>query len=257
MDLADVMQEYNEFERKFGNSFNGTMKSDDNLTKFVSIDRHGSYISFFNFDENMTESIVKDQLAYFNKRNLCFEWKTYSTDKPSNIGEILLAYGFEQEDSESFMVLDLSKVVSEPEPFDELQITEVSDSKGIYDAIKVQEQVWGRDFDWQYNYLMNLKKHSPDSVFIYVVYVNEQPVTSAWLTFNGNSPFAGIWGGSTIEEFRGNGYYSLLLNKRIAKAKSKGVKYLIIDASDMSKPIVSKRGFQVVATTTGYTSPNS
>ncbi|MFB9135277.1 GNAT family N-acetyltransferase [Vibrio olivae] len=104
---------------------------------------------------------------------------------------------------------------------------------------------------------MSIKEQSPDSVSIYVVYVNGQPVTSAWLTFNGNSPFAGIWGGSTIKEFRGNGYYSLLLNKRISEAKLKGVKYLIIDASDMSKPIVSKRGFEVVATTTGYTSPNS
>ncbi|MGF1713177.1 GNAT family N-acetyltransferase [Vibrio kagoshimensis] len=255
MNTVDVMREYNESERKLINSFNGVKQSDGNLTKFVSKDRHGSYISFFSFDESLTESIVKEQLEYFNKRNLCFEWKTYSTDKPSNIGKVLLEHGFEQEDSESFMVLDLSK--ADVESFDESQITEVSDSEGIRDAVRVQEQVWGGSFDWQYNYLMSLKEHSPDSVSIYVVYVNGQPVTSAWLTFNGSSPFAGIWGGSTVEEFRGNGYYSLLLSKRIVEAKSKGVKYLIIDASDMSKPIVLKRGFEVVATTTGYTSPNS
>ncbi|EGR1894382.1 GNAT family N-acetyltransferase [Vibrio vulnificus] len=255
MNTVDVMREYNEFERKLIHSFNGVKESDSNLTKFVSKDRHGSYISFFDFDESLTESIVKEQLAYFGQRKLCFEWKTYSTDKPSNIGSVLLANGFEQEDTESFMVLDLSKTANEF--FDESQITEVFDSQGIRDAIKVQEQVWGGDFEWQYNYLMSIKEQSPDSVSIYVVYVNRQPVTSAWLTFNGTSPFAGIWGGSTIKEFRGNGYYTLLLNKRIAEAKSKGVKYLIIDASDMSKPIVSKRGFEVVATTTGYTSPNS
>lgn len=255
MNTVDVMREYNEFERKLINSFNGVKKTDSNLTKFVSKDCYGSYISFFSFDENHTESIVKDQLAYFNKRDLCFEWKTYSTDKPSNIGKVLLANGFEKEDSESFMVLELSKAAGGS--FDESQITEVSDSKGIRDAIRVQEQVWGGDFDWQYNCLMSLKEHFPDSVSIYVVYVNDQPVTSAWLTFNRGSPFAGIWGGSTIEEFRGNGYYTLLLNKRIAEAKSRGVKYLTIDASDMSKPIVLKRGFEVVATTTGYTSTNS
>ena len=204
MNTVDVMREYNEFECKLIHSFNGVKESDSNLTKFVSKDRHGSYISFFDFDESLSESIVKEQLAYFSQRKLCFEWKTYSTDKPSNIGNVLLANGFEQEDTESFMVLDLSK--TDNKLFDESQITEVFDSQGIRDAIKVQEQVWG---------------------------------------------------GSTIKEFRGNGYYSLLLNKRIAEAKSKGVKYLIIDASDMSKPIVSKRGFEVVATTTGYTSPNS
>ncbi|GAL16049.1 hypothetical protein JCM19233_7071 [Vibrio astriarenae] len=88
------------------------------------------------------------------------------------------------------------------------------------------------------------------------MYVDNLPVTSAWLTFNGSSPFAGIWGGSTVKEHRGKGFYSLLLNKRIAEAKSRGAKYLIIDASDMSQPIVAKRGFEVVATTTGYTSPS-
>ncbi|WP_394244681.1 GNAT family N-acetyltransferase [Vibrio astriarenae] len=254
MNKADVMQEYNEFERKLINSFNGAKESDSNLTKFVSKDRHGSYISFFNFDESRTESIVREQLAYFDERNLCFEWKTYSTDVPSNIGEVLLANGFKQEESESFMVLELAKAVDEP--FDDLLITEVTDSKGIRDAIRVQEQVWGGDFEWQYHYLLNLKQYSPESVSIYVVYVDNLPVTSAWLTFNGSSPFAGIWGGSTVKEHRGKGFYSLLLNKRIAEAKSRGAKYLIIDASDMSKPIVAKRGFEVVAITTGYTSPS-
>ncbi|HFG1918904.1 TPA: GNAT family N-acetyltransferase [Vibrio cholerae] len=255
MNTLDVMREYNEFERKLINSFGGVKISDNNLTKLVSEERHGSYISYFNFDESLAESIVKEQLNYFNKRNLSFEWKTYSTDTPSNIGNVLLANGFEQAESESFMVLDLSKATSET--FDESQITEVSDSKGIHDAIRVQEQVWGGNFDWQYKYLMKFKEQSPDAISIYVVYANGQPVTSAWLTFNKNSPFAGIWGGSTIKEFRGNGYYSLLLNKRIVEAKARGLKYLIIDASDMSKPIVAKRGFEVVATTTGYISPNS
>lgn len=105
--------------------------------------------------------------------------------------------------------------------------------------------------------MFKLKQQEPGSISIYVIYVDDHPVTSAWLTFNGNSPFAGIWGGSTVKAFRGKGFYSQLLNKRIAEAKSRGMKYLTIDASEMSKPIVEKRGFKVVATTTGYTSPNS
>ncbi|WP_232112094.1 hypothetical protein [Salinivibrio proteolyticus] len=137
MNTVDVMRDYNEFERKLVPSFNGVKESDNNLTKFVSKDRCGSYISFFDFDENIAESIVKEQLVYFSQRNLCFEWKTYSTDNPSNIGSVLLANGFEKEDTESFMVLDFSKAIGEP--FDESQITEVSDSTGIRDAIRVQE----------------------------------------------------------------------------------------------------------------------
>ncbi|WP_245688514.1 GNAT family N-acetyltransferase [Vibrio sonorensis] len=114
----------------------------------------------------------------------------------------------------------------------------------------------GGDLEWQYNALLNLVTESPEAVSIYVVYQDGKPVTSAWLTFNGDSPFAGIWGGSTLEEYRGRGYYSSLLNKRIEEAKARGKQYLIIDASEMSRPIVEKHGFKLVAQTTGYSSPD-
>jgi len=253
MNTEYIMREYNEFERKSVNPFYGVQESDNDLTRLVSEDPDGSYISYFNFEENRADSIVKAQLEYFNQRNLSFEWKTYSTDTPANIGSVLLANGFKQQETETFMVLELSKTMNKP--LDESLIQEVHDRKGIRDAMKVEEQVWGDNFDCLYAYLVKLKEHSPDSVSIYVISVNGKPVTSAWLIFNGNSPFASIWGGSTLKEFRGRGYYSLLLNKRINEAKARGVKYLIIDASDMSKPIVSKRGFKIIATTTAYTSP--
>ncbi|CAH0525775.1 hypothetical protein [Vibrio hippocampi] len=76
MNTVEVMRQYNEYERKRISSFNGVKVSDSNLTKFVSEQHHGSYISFFNFGESVAASIVKQQLDYFNKRNLCFEWKT-------------------------------------------------------------------------------------------------------------------------------------------------------------------------------------
>jgi len=254
MDIQDVMQAYNGFERKRVNPFNGGQVSSEGLVKFVSADYHGSYIAYFNLDNDCVEGTIQAQIDYFSARQLSFEWKTYSTDTPSNMGELLVQQGFEQEETESFMVLDLA--TTENREFDDAILTEVFDEQGIRDAIRVQEQVWGGDFEWQYEYLLKLKTHSPESISIYVVYVGGEPVTSAWLTFNGNSPFAGIWGGSTVEAFRGKGYYSVLLNKRIAEAKARGLQYLVIDASNMSKPIVEKRGFQVVATTTGYTFTN-
>ncbi|MCW0470004.1 hypothetical protein OH492_16870 [Vibrio chagasii] len=119
----------------------------------------------------------------------------------------------------------------------------MADSKGIRDAIKSPRASLGWRFRMALQSRSVSKQHAaPDSVSIYVVYVDNQPVTSAWIIFNGSSPFAGIWGGAPASKhFEVKGHYSLLLNKRIEEAKSRGVKYLTIDASDMSKPIVSKR----------------
>lgn len=246
---SQIMNLYNQHERKVFTAFDGDKVSTPEVVKLVANEAYGSYISFFDLNENNASQHIRQEVDYFRQLERNFEWKTYSSDKPSNIGELLLEHDFQEAESESFMILDLC---SANPIIGNQSFSEVSDSKGIRDAIRVQEQVWGGDFEWQYQYLLNLKTESPESVSIYVVYANGVPVTSAWITFNGDSPFAGIWGGSTVKEHRGNGYYSMLLNQRILDAKSRGKRYLIIDASEMSRPIVEKYGFKFVATTIGY-----
>ncbi|MCQ1060079.1 GNAT family N-acetyltransferase [Photobacterium sp. ZSDE20] len=250
MDTLDVMHAYNEHERKTIKPVNGKVIETDEVVKFVSDNAEGSYVSFFSVAEDNAKSVIEREKAFFTERGLTFEWKTYSTDSPHNIGERLLESGFVQEEAESFMALELSTAVERQ--LDDRQFIEVSDAKGIRDAVSVQDQVWGGNYDWQYTYLLNVKTQSPDEISIYVVYDDGKPVTSAWIVFNGDSPFAGIWGGSTIPGYRGRGHYSLLLNKRINEAKARGKQYLIIDASEMSRPIVEKHGFVLISKTTPY-----
>lgn len=250
MDTQQVMLEYNQFERQQFSAYGGQKVDTPEVVRYVSPEQYGSYIAYFSLTADNAQAVIEREKAYFLHLGKCFEWKTYDTDLPVDIQQMLVSNGFEQGDKESFMVLDLTSITAKP--VDESLIREVNDEQGIRDAIRVQEQVWGGSFDWQFQHLMTLKQQAPDELAIYVVYHQDQPVTSAWLTFNGESPFAGIWGGSTIESYRGRGFYSLLLNKRIAEAKARGKKYLIIDASDMSRPIVEKYGFQFITHTTGY-----
>lgn len=249
MDMLEIIRAYNEYERKNNNPFSGEMIFTPELVKFVSNETYGSYISFFNFDPLNTDEYIEKEIQYFNDTGSNFEWKIYGTDSPSNLASELLRYGFVQAETESLMVLDLAAVsIATPHH----GFVEVNDEQGIRDAIAVQKEVWGGDFEWHYRYLLKLKAESPESISIYVVYVDGKPVTSAWITFTPDSPFAGIWGGSTIKEYRGQGFYTLLLEKRISEAKLRGKKYLFIEASDMSKPIVEKHGFNIVTKATGY-----
>lgn len=250
MDTRQVMLEYNQFERQQFSAQGGKKVDTPELVRFVSPQQYGSYIAYFSLTVDNAQAVIDREKAFFSHLGKCFEWKTYDTDLPADIQQRLLNNGFEQADKEAFMVLDLTAITAKPT--DESLFTEVHDEQGIRDAIRVQEQVWGGNFDWQFQHLLSLKQQDPDAISIYVVYHQGEPVTSAWLTFNGESPFAGIWGGSTVEAHRGQGYYSLLLNKRIVEAKARGKKYLTIDASDMSRPIVEKYGFQFVTHTTGY-----
>ncbi|MCA9986957.1 MAG: GNAT family N-acetyltransferase, partial [Anaerolineales bacterium] len=61
------------------------------------------------------------------------------------------------------------------------------------------------------------------------------------------SQFASLWGGSTIERYRRQGLYTALLAARAQEARGRGVRYLTVDASPMSRPILEKLGFQFIA----------
>ncbi|NMB86841.1 MAG: GNAT family N-acetyltransferase, partial [Chloroflexi bacterium] len=87
----------------------------------------------------------------------------------------------------------------------------------------------------------------PEVRSIYVAYAGDQPVATAWIYFPPHSRFASLWGGSTRAEYRGRGLYTALLAIRLQEALRRGVTYLSVDASSMSRPILEKYGFVKIA----------
>jgi predicted GNAT family acetyltransferase len=78
---------------------------------------------------------------------------------------------------------------------------------------------------------------------VFVAYEDDKPVSSARITYDPNSQFAGLWGGATLDSHRGKGYYKTLVAARLQEAMQRGVRFLYIDASPMSRPILERRGF--------------
>jgi len=70
--------------------------------------------------------------------------------------------------------------------------------------------------------------------------------------FRPGTDFAGLWGGSTLPAWRGRGIYRAMVAARAQRAAARGVRYLQVDASDDSAPILRRLGFRAVTTTTPY-----
>jgi GNAT superfamily N-acetyltransferase len=68
-----------------------------------------------------------------------------------------------------------------------------------------------------------------------------------WLEIRPGSQFAGLWGGATLAEWRGRGIYRALVARRAQLAAARGVRYLQVDASSDSSPILQRLGFQPLA----------
>jgi GNAT superfamily N-acetyltransferase len=114
----------------------------------------------------------------------------------------------------------------------------------------VRGRVWQDDEDdATVRYLTASLDEGPGRMSIYVAYVEDRPACSAWILFPGRGSFASLWGGSTVPEFRRRGLYTALLSVRALEARRRGFRYLTVDASPMSRPILEKFGFRLLAWT--------
>ena len=77
-------------------------------------------------------------------------------------------------------------------------------------------------------------------------------VCAAWVRFASGTGFATLWGGSTLPAWRGRGIYRALVAQRANLAAARGFRYLQVDASDASRPILERLGFVPVTTTTPF-----
>jgi len=114
----------------------------------------------------------------------------------------------------------------------------------------VLEAVWEQNFDWLAIQLRENLESQPDFWSIYVAYADGKPACAAWINFPTNSQFAGLWGGATLPKYREKGLYTAVVAARAQEAIQRGYRFLMVDASDMSRPILLKRGFQFLTYTT-------
>jgi len=92
----------------------------------------------------------------------------------------------------------------------------------------------------------------PDGVVVLVAMAGDQPVCAARIELPAGVDFAGLWGGSTVPGWRGKGIYRALVARRAQLATERGYRYLQVDASDQSRPILARLGFVPLDTTTPY-----
>ena len=207
-----------------------------------------SFVLYSNLDEATADATIDEQIAYFRANDLKFEWKVYGHDRPADLVARLVARGFEAEPMDDIMVLDVAAappaLLAEPA----VDVRLLTDPAQLADVVAVGEAVWSGDFSWMYE-RMGGHMAIPGYLSIYVAYVAEQPAAIGWTYFY-DGHFAGLWGGSTVADYRRRGLYTALLAARVREARARGVPYLTIDAGEMSRPIVTRHGFQTITTAT-------
>lgn len=115
-----------------------------------------------------------------------------------------------------------------------------------------QATVWDMDLSWLAGLLTEHSEAAPDDVFVLVAEHEGEIVCAAGMFLWPGRDFAGLRNGTTVPAWRGRGVYRSLVAARAGIAAGRGVKYLHVDATGGSLPILRRLGFRGVTTTTPY-----
>ncbi|WP_309620380.1 GNAT family N-acetyltransferase [Salinibacterium sp.] len=205
-----------------------------------------------NVEGDELDQLIKKHRDFFAASGESVEWKTRAHDVPADIPLRLLAAGFVPEDVETVMVGDAEGLAVDPRLPEDVVIRIVHASKDLDSIAEMESEVWGEDFSWLANDLHSRITAEPENIVVLVAETEGRVVSAAWLVFKSGTDFAGLWGGSTLAEWRGQGIYKALVARRAQIARDRGVKYLQVDASKDSEPILLRLGFMAITTTTPY-----
>ena len=231
-----------------------TVERDGPLVRWVGFAHRGfvTYRDLAGLDGGALDELIARQVGLFAGRGEAFEWKLHGHDLPADLAERLTAAGFVPEPVETVMIARVAGIAGPARLPEGVALRRVM-TRQDYDRIAAMEtRVWGDGASTLSAMLAGEHAADPDALTVVVAAAGEDVVCAGWIRYEERSEFATLWGGATLPAWRGRGIYRALVAHRANLAAARGFRYLEVDASDESRPILARLGFAAVTTTTPY-----
>jgi ribosomal protein S18 acetylase RimI-like enzyme len=201
------------------------------------------------------DAVIAAQIDRFARLRRSWEWKHYSHDLPPDLPDRLLAAGFTRQDPETLLVAEISALPRDVAPPEGVRLRTVRTARDIEAYVSVHDAVFGGDHRAVGVALRAGLARHPAMVAAVLAVAGGTPVAAGRLELHAGTDFASLWGGGTLPAWRGRGVFRALVAHRAAVASAEGFRYLQVDATPASRPILERLGFVELATTTPFTHP--
>ena len=191
-------------------------------------------------------------MQLFAARGEAFEWKLHAHDEPGDLAERLAAAGFVPDEPETVVVAPLAELPLDTAPPAGVTLRETHGRADLERIAVMQEEVWGDDHSAFVDDLERELAVDPQGLVVVVAEAEDEIVSAGWVRFPAGTDFATLWGGATRPAWRSRGIYRALVSYRGRLAVERGSRWLQVDASSDSRPILERLGFVAVTTTTPY-----
>jgi GNAT superfamily N-acetyltransferase len=218
------------------------------VVRQVAAEHGWNGVVWSDLDASSADKAIAEQIAYYTGLGREFEWKLYGHDLPIDLGQRLRAAGFTAEPEETLMIAEVADLTLDVDPPEGIRFLPVTDRAGVDLVAEVHEKAFGTDSSRLRHQLL-ARLDDPDSVVAVVALAGDVPVSAARMELVPGTRFAGLWGGGTVESWRGRGIYRALVAHRARAAVERGYRYLQVDALATSRPILERLGFEPLTIT--------
>ena len=219
------------------------------VVRQVAAEHGWNGVVWSDLDASSADKAIAEQIAYYTGLGREFEWKLYGHDLPIDLGQRLRAAGFTAEPEETLMIAEVADLTLDVEPPEGIRFLPVTDRAGVDMVADVHEKAFGTDSSRLRHQLLARLQDDPDTVVATVALAGDVPVSAARMELVPGTRFAGLWGGGTVESWRGRGIYRALVAHRARAAVERGYRYLQVDAMATSRPILERLGFESLTIT--------
>lgn len=248
-------------------AYDQQLRADSETPGAVSVDRLGplrfvkfaggrGFVTYQDLDGASAATIagwVAEALAFYREdpEIVRVEWKTRGHDHAPGLHEALIGNGFEPEETESIMIGNASALNVDVQLPSGVSLRRVSEESDVRAMSAMQDEVF-EDISSDRGEALVRRVAREDGMELWVAEHQGAIISAGRLEPVPDTEFAGIWGGSTRKEWRGQGIYRAVTAARARSAVSLGKTLIHSDSTEYSRPILERHGFLRVSTTTPY-----
>ncbi|HEY2374121.1 MAG TPA: GNAT family N-acetyltransferase [Gaiellaceae bacterium] len=230
------------------------VEHDGPVTRFLGFGGQGwvEYHDLGDIGAPELDALIARQIERFAEIPQRFEWKLHGHDGPAFLNDRLLAAGLRPEEQETVVIAAIADLDLTTQPPDGVRLREVYERADLDRIATMEAEVWDDKGATRAQDLERERAADPGQLRIVVAEAGDAGVSAGWIRFPSGTEFGTLWGGSTLAAWRGRGIYRSLVAHRARLAAENGRRYLEVDASDDSRPILERLGFRPITTTTPY-----
>lgn len=213
-----------------------------------------TYADLADADEATIRGWVEQALSYFRDKPDIdrVEWKTRGHDHAPGLHQALTDNGFVPDEPESIMIGPAAALAVDVTLPEGVTLRRISSEADVRAMSALADHIFGDPISTSRADSILARLGRDEGMELWVAEADGQMLSSGRLEPIAGTDFAGLWGGSTLKEWRGKGIYRALTAVRARSALDKGKTLMHSDSTEFSRPILERSGLIKVSTTTPY-----